>query len=123
MSNDLPVWIQELVDEGRIDEAKAAKMAKLDSKKSKNKTEEELLEKYPHAVAGSHGFDEAANKFYMNVACQTDGCDELRRTYTSDLFQIRHCDDHRKEARKLRKEQERKEYEAFKREREDRDEG
>ncbi len=57
----------------------------------------------------------------MDVLCQTDGCEVTRRTFTSDLFQIKHCDDHRKEARKARKDAERKEYEAFLKERKERE--
>jgi hypothetical protein len=81
------------VKEAVKDEAKKGppKKAKL--------TEEQLCEKYPHAVPGTLKFDEAANKQTMEIECVVEGCTNRRTVYTSDLWQVKKCLDHKKEER------------------------
>lgn len=63
-------------------------------RKSERSTEDVLLEKYPHMVKGSLGYDKNANKATATIKCQSgesEDCDKTREVYTSDLFQIKHC--------------------------------
>jgi hypothetical protein len=71
--------------------------------KSRRVDEKTLMGKYPQVVEGSLGFDEATNKQFVLIACTHDGCDNTRKTFTSDLFQVTMCDEHRKEQVKARK--------------------
>ncbi len=71
--------------------------------KSRRVSEDTLRAKYPHVVEGSLDFDAERNKQFVLISCTHDGCDQTRRTFTSDLFQVSMCDEHRKEQAKARK--------------------
>jgi hypothetical protein len=53
--------------------------------------EEEILELYPHAKAGTLRFLGEENKQVVTIACVEDGCDNTREVRTSDLFQVKRC--------------------------------
>ncbi len=72
--------------------------------KSKRTGEEELLRKYPWAKPGTLEFDPVSRKQSMIVVCQHEGCEAEERRYTSDLFQIKFCTEHKKEAKRAERE-------------------
>ncbi len=81
--------------------------ARLEAKIAKAKigpNEAELAAKYPHVKPGTLGFDDAAQKYHVTIACQHPGCEAERRVFTSDLFQVKLCLTHKKEAKKSEKE-------------------
>ena len=49
---------------------------------------EEITTKYPNADVETLEFDQAANKYSVEIIC---GCGARRRVYTSDLFQVKLC--------------------------------
>ena len=68
------------------------------------RTEEaELLKKYPHMVEGTLRMNEERNKQEAEIECTHPGCEKRRVVFTSDLFQVNMCDDHRKEQAKAKK--------------------
>lgn len=69
-------------------------------KTQKRKDGSELEGKYPHMVKGSLSFDEGAEKQTAEIECTVPGCGATRRVFTSDLFQVKVCEDHKKESRK-----------------------
>lgn len=77
--------------------------AHMKGSKSRRVGEAELIAKYPHVVEGSLDFDASVNKQFVQIACTHPGCGSHRKTFTSDLFQVSMCDDHRKEQAKARK--------------------
>jgi hypothetical protein len=77
--------------------------AHMKGSKSRRVSETELRAKYPHVVEGSLDFDSVTNKQFVQIECTHPGCGAQRRTFTSDLFQVTMCDDHRKEQAKARK--------------------
>lgn len=66
--------------------------------------EAELLKKYPHMVEGSLRFNAKMNKQEVDITCSHPGCGQGRTVFTSDLFQVSMCDEHRKEAAKAKRE-------------------
>lgn len=61
-----------------------------------------LKAKYPHQriVAGSYGrFSDESTKKSVVIECQAEGCTEVRRVATSDLFQVSRCPEHAKQAK------------------------
>lgn len=75
---------------------------------SNRMTEEELIEDYPHVVAGSLSFIETENKQAVEILCSTEGCEHTRKVRTSDLWQVEKCQactrkDRRERARDRRK--------------------
>jgi len=80
--------------------AKAVEAAQKAALKRIAKVRDNVLDKYEHADIDTLEFDEAANKYKVQIIC---ACGARRWTYTSDLFQIKQCDKCRAEARKARK--------------------
>lgn len=66
--------------------------------------EAELLKKYPHMIEGSLRFNKERNKQEVDITCSHPGCDTKRTVFTSDLFQVTMCEDHKKEAAKAKRE-------------------
>lgn len=76
--------------------------AHMKGSKSRRVDEKTLMAKYPHVVEGTLSFDSVANKQFVQIACTFEGCDQTRKTFTSDIFQIKTCDAHRKEVTKAK---------------------
>jgi hypothetical protein len=74
--------------------------------RSRRTAAETLEAKYPHMVKGSLTWVEGSNKQRATINCQHEDCEETREVFTSDLFQVRFCATHKKEARKARKAEE-----------------
>lgn len=77
--------------------------AHLKGSKSRRVDEATLMGKYPQVVEGSLDFDKSVNKQFVQIACAHPGCEATRKTFTSDLFQVTMCDEHRKEAAKAKR--------------------
>ena len=80
--------------------ARIESAAKSGGKRARRKSAEEIFAAYSHAVEGTLTYDEGSNKQSVEIACQHPGCKSRRRVFTSDLFQVRVCADHRKAQRK-----------------------
>lgn len=69
---------------------------------SKAKRIEHIRNTYPHADADTLEFDPVANKWSCEIRCQYvdpqtgEMCGKRRRVFTSDLFQVRMCEEHSK---------------------------
>lgn len=64
--------------------------------------DKELCKKYKHAVAGTLQRETSghhANRMTMEIKCCEKGCDKKRRVATSDLFQVKLCEEHSKSKR------------------------
>ena len=87
----------------------AAKPEAKAAKKKQPATPAEMLkaicQKYPNQkiTDGSLLFDEKKQKFSVEITCQHAGCKEKRRVFTSDLFQVKLCAEHTKEARRKKR--------------------
>lgn len=79
-------------------EEKAAILAK--AAKGNRTGEAEIRAKYPWAKEGTLQYDPVARKQSMVVVCQHEGCGAEERRFTSDLFQIRFCSEHKSAAKK-----------------------
>lgn len=89
---------------GLTEEQKAQlRKAKASESRSRRSDEKDILAKRPHAIPGSLGFDTTANKQFMVINCQVEGCKETRRVFTSDLHQVKTCVTHKDEQRKAAK--------------------
>jgi hypothetical protein len=66
-------------------------------------TEAYILSQYPHVIEGTMRWNDIAGKQQVTIRCTAEGCDETRDVFTSDLFQVRMCETHAKEARKAAK--------------------
>lgn len=75
----------------------------LKGSKSKRMDEAKVLAKGSHVIPGTLAYDETAKKQYVYIACQFPGCSEERKTFTSDVHQVKMCDAHRAEQRKANK--------------------
>jgi len=83
-------------------------IAKLLKRQEKSRlSEKQILEKHPHVVPGTLDWDEGAKKQFVLIKCTVGDCTETRKTFTSDVWQIKACDGHRAALRKVRKENER----------------
>lgn len=72
--------------------------------KSRRMTEEQILAKRSHAIAGTLGYNEKSRKQEMDFTCTFPGCDVVERVATSDLHQVTMCEAHKKDAVKAKKE-------------------
>lgn len=69
---------------------------------SKAKRIEHIRNTYPHADADTLEFDPVANKWSCEIKCQYvdpqtgEMCGKRRRVFTSDLFQVKMCEEHSK---------------------------
>lgn len=66
--------------------------------------EREIRKKYPRVVPGSIRKEEDgphAGKITVEIKCAHRGCKEIRRVATSDLFQVKYCEEHTKFYRNL----------------------
>ena len=72
--------------------------------KTKEEREKELAVKYPthKIVDGSLLFNEEKQKLSVRIVCQHPGCKAERVVFTSDLFQVKMCENHTKQARKAK---------------------
>ncbi len=50
---------------------------------------------YPHYVKGSVKESKGGGKRMAQIQCTTKGCKETRQVFTSDVFQVKRCEDHR----------------------------
>jgi len=82
--------------------------------KSRRMGAAEIEAKYSHVVKGSMRFNPTANKQQVTIRCTTPGCTKTREVFTSDLFQVRSCEDHKKAERKAAREAQKKLLEDFK---------
>lgn len=76
--------------------------------KDKAKRIENIRTKYPHADVETLEYDATAKKWSVEIECQhtdEDGnkCGKRRRVYTSDLFQVKFCTEHSKQAREAKR--------------------
>jgi len=86
---------------------------KLDEKELKAACAE-LRKKYPHVIPNTLQNAEAgegphSNKRTVEIKCQHPGCKEKRRVATSDLAQVKFCEEHTRLARLERRRAARKE--------------
>ena len=65
--------------------------------------EDEILAKYPFVVEGSLAWDENAGKQAVTISCIHPDCSSTRKVFTSDLFQVKVCLEHRKAQRQAAK--------------------
>lgn len=107
-----------LAEVAKTDPAKAATLRKMLSAKSRSRrtSEESILAnpKYSHAIPGTLMFDPAAGKQSIEIRCTQDGCDQTRRVFTSDLFQVRVCEEHKAAQRKAARDNAKKMLADFK---------
>ena len=82
--------------------------------KSRRKSAAEIEAEYPHVVKGSMRFDPVANKQRVTITCTQAGCSTKRDVFTSDLFQVRVCEDHKKAERKANRDAQKALLEEFK---------
>ena len=87
---------------------------KVETKEDKLKA---IRAKYPNQkiTDNSLEFNEDKQKLSVEITCQHPGCNSKRKVFTSDLFQVRFCEKHIKQARKqARKEKREAAREALK---------
>jgi len=72
----------------------AAPVAK--TRKPKRLTEEQLVEKYPHAIAGTLIFETEGHHAGKQTIEAMLACGHIARVATSDLFQVKACPDCKK---------------------------
>lgn len=82
--------------------------------KSRRTSPSEVEAKYPHVIKGTVRFDASANKQKATITCSMDGCSTKRDVFTSDLFQVRVCEEHKKAERKEARDAQKALLEAFK---------
>lgn len=76
----------------------------LKGSKGNRKSPTEIEEKYPHVVKGTVRYNETAKKQEADIKCQHPGCEAKPFTkFTSDLWQVNMCDEHKKEQAKAKK--------------------
>jgi hypothetical protein len=92
----------------------ALKAAMKTEGKSRRTPPRDTEAKYPHVVTGSVRFDAVANKQKATIRCMHSGCGKTRDVFTSDLFQVRVCEEHKKAERKASKDAQKALLEAFK---------
>lgn len=72
-----------------------------------NQAEAELRRKYPHVIKGSlknlAGRGQYAGKRTVTIKCSSPRCTATRRVATSDLSQVRFCEDCTQERRAERR--------------------
>lgn len=105
MANPTKAQVEAILGDLNEDDQKVLK-AFLDGKGGKTRRSDEatLLAKYPHMVEGSLRMNPTANKQEALLACQMPGCDKQEYRFTSDFFQIKFCEEHKKEAAKSARE-------------------
>jgi len=54
-------------------------------------------------IPGSCIRDEKTGKFQVEIRCSWDKCSSTRKVFTSDLFQVKYCEEHQREARNSRR--------------------
>jgi hypothetical protein len=72
----------------------------------------EIASRYPHAIRGTlqdHSDGKWAGKRTTEIKCAERGCKARRRVATSDLFQVRKCEEHTAADRAARRAERRKE--------------
>lgn len=101
--------LEAAIDKMDIPEAQKAQLKRAAKSKAKAKriSADEIETKYPHVISGTLEFDANVGKQSVEIACQHEGCEETRRVFTSDLFQVRTCVEHKAEERKARKTEQR----------------
>lgn len=92
--------IKSILASSNLTDEQKASIEKALKTQSRRKDASELEAKHPHMVKGSLGFDEVAKKQTATVKCTVPGCSETRQVFTSDLFQVKVCEGHKKESRK-----------------------
>ena len=80
--------------------AKITGAAATSGKRARRKSATDIFSAYGHAIEGSLSYDTGANKQRVEIRCQHSGCKKTREVFTSDLFQVRVCLDHKKAQRK-----------------------
>jgi hypothetical protein len=92
-------------------------VAKEKAGKGRRISKETIEGKYAHVVKDSLRWDEAAGKQQVTIVCTHSGCSTKRDVYTSDLFQVKVCLDHRAAAKKAKKDADKVAFEDFKKQR------
>ena len=108
--------LDSVLSELNLPEAAVAKIkgaAKTSGKRARRLGADAIFAKYAHAVPGTLQYDAVANKQRVEIECTIDGCDTRRTVFTSDLFQVRVCEDHKKAARKQRRKDKQAELKAL----------
>lgn len=88
-----------LANSGLSAEKQAEIEKALKANRSRRIEASDLEKKYSHMVKGSLGFDEVAEKQTAKIVCTHPGCENQRTVFTSDLFQVKVCEDHKKAQR------------------------
>ena len=70
--------------------------------KANRMTEEEILQDYPHAKAGTLSFLGTEQKQAVKITCMEEGCEKERTVRTSDLWQVKRCDACTRKTRRVR---------------------
>lgn len=65
--------------------------------------EAELCKSYKRIVADSIRREPGSGKLYVTIACAHKGCDKTREVATSDLFQVKFCEEHTHQRRLARR--------------------
>ena len=101
----------------QIDPKVLATAEKIEAKRAEKevKMRERIAERYPHALVDTLQYDESANKWKCNITCQETGNTD-RVVYTSDLFQVKYCEEvakRMKAEKRAERQEEIKEAQAF----------
>jgi hypothetical protein len=93
---------------------KIRKAVAKEGKPGRRVTEAQLREKNRVFIEGTLAWDDVAKKQFVEIECTHEGCDQRRKVFTSDLFQVKVCLEHRNDARKAKKAQDKADFDAFK---------
>lgn len=104
VANPTKAQIEKIMGELNDEDKKILEAHLKGGSRARRTDEAELLKKYPHMKEGSLVFNEKMNKQQVTIVCSHPGCENERVVYTSDLFQVSMCDEHRKEAAKAKRE-------------------
>jgi hypothetical protein len=101
----LDVDVEEVLAGLPKDQAEKIRKAIKSDGRSRRKSETEIMEQYPHVIEGSLGLDAVANKQFVEITCTMRDCANERRVFTSDLFQVKVCEEHKKAQRAAKKDE------------------
>lgn len=91
-------------------QAKLKAIAEKGEGKSRKMSDEDILSEYPLVIKNAFGegkstrWNPTAKKYEAEISCSIAGCKEHRMVFTSDLFQVKTCNTHKKEQRKAARE-------------------
>lgn len=116
MSNEVTLGadVEAMLAEMEPAKAEVIRKALLRQAKSRRLDVATLEAKHTHLIPGSVGFDAEAKKQFGMIKCKQPGCENTRRVFTSDLWQVTVCVSHRDAARKAKAEERKALLETFK---------